>query len=145
MSGCGRMSNAKKCQQLTKMLAEGVVERLVALISVKNGILECQHVLFTQKMLKPPCSSAPSTLCFELPGLQRLPIKPASNALQVMQEVESHWRSGRSLPAQPALTPSHADPTLLETCFCSIQAALAWRQRSVHGALVSPVLLCHAL
>lgn len=56
------------------------------------------------------------------------------NPVQVMQEVESHWRSGRSLPAQ---SPTHAHPTTLQACFSSMAAALACQQPSVHGAQVS--------
>ena len=69
--------------------------------------------------------------------LHHLPLELAMNPVQVMQEVESHWRSGRSLPAQAAPAATYANPTTLQACFSSIEAALACRQRSVHEAQVS--------
>lgn len=56
-------------------------------------------------------------------------------AWQVVQEVESHWTSGRRLPAAPAAPP--ATPTTLQTCFSSIDAAIASRQRSAPDAQVN--------
>ena len=54
-----------------------------------------------------------------------------------MQEVESHWMSGRSLPAQATSATCQVNPTSLQTGFSSIEAALARRQRSVHDPQVS--------
>ena len=96
----------------------------------------------TQKKSLP--SIIPFTPFFWHPVPAQAPIKPANNALQVMQEVDFHWRSGRSLPAQAALTAPHANPTTVETCFCSIGAALACRRHSVHDAQVSCVSHCQA-
>lgn len=57
-------------------------------------------------------------------------------AWQVMQEVESHWTSGRRLPAATAPAGPQARPTTLQTCFSSIDAAIACRQPSHADAQV---------
>lgn len=55
-----------------------------------------------------------------------------------MQEVESHWASGRALPdASPAVTTEAVQSPPLHTCLMSINAALALRQGSTHSTQVN--------
>ena len=59
-----------------------------------------------------------------------------------MQEVESHWASGRALPdASPAAVTEPVQSTPLHTCLMSISAALALRQGSIHSTQVNTA--CH--
>ena len=65
-----------------------------------------------------------------------------------MQEVESHWTSGRSLPEtatyahsqaeaqNEAAAGAQAEQDTLHACFAAMNAALACRQRSLHSAQV---------
>ncbi len=55
--------------------------------------------------------------------------------MQVVQEVESHWTSGRALPDTTAAMAA-VHHTSLHTCMATINAALACRQRSPHSAQV---------
>ncbi|KAL0036637.1 hypothetical protein WJX79_003712 [Trebouxia sp. C0005] len=60
--------------------------------------------------------------------------------LEVMQEVESHWISGRSLPDEPSARMSDAiHETMLNNCLASVNAAIAVRQRSVHTVQAADV------
>ena len=62
--------------------------------------------------------------------------------VQIMQEVESHWASGRALPDESAASvtgPIQATP--LHACLMSINAALALRHGSIHSTQVDTA--CH--
>ena len=57
--------------------------------------------------------------------------------MQIMQEVESHWTSGRSLPDEPSATMSEVlHETVLNNCLAAVNAAIAVQQRNVHTAQV---------
>ena len=57
--------------------------------------------------------------------------------MQVMQEVECHWTSGRSLPNVPSARMSEVlHETVLNNCLAAVNAAIAVRQHSVHTAQV---------
>ena len=70
--------------------------------------------------------------------------------MQVMEEIESHWTSGRSLPDEPSARVSEVlHETVLNNCLAAVNAAIAVRQRSVNTAQVhihAPcMLLCFCL
>ncbi len=57
--------------------------------------------------------------------------------MQVMQEVESHWTSGRCLPDVASATMSDVlHETVLNNCLATVNAAIAVRQRSANTAQV---------
>lgn len=60
--------------------------------------------------------------------------------LEVMEEVESHWTSGRSLPDEPSARMSEVlHETVLNNCLAAVNAAIAVRQRSVNTAQAADV------
>ena len=56
--------------------------------------------------------------------------------MQVMQEIESHWISGRKLPDGVCSPMAGSNHTILHACLATVNAALACRHRGIHSVQV---------
>ena len=65
------------------------------------------------------------------------PIPMWLSAMQVMQEVQSRWTSGRLLPNADSATPSGTQHTRLHSCLASINTAIACRRDRAHNEQVA--------
>ena len=108
------------------------IRHFIPIVSRISQSLAC--ILSTQKRL---ATSLLLLKCWYGTGWHLLSVASLQVGVQVMQEVESHWTSGRSLPDTPFPVQADGAHSTLHNCFVTINAGLAYRQHRLPASLVS--------